>query len=275
MDKRTFFPSLILVSSILLSSCTITIPSESFEGKVATQASVVFTATALAEYFSKPTETTEPPGSPTSESIPEPSATLSGEDPVKSLVQPNWKDDLSTSKNWNLDSGNVTFGNTTFSHVNGKLQTTGNSTSEGYIWYLSYLKLKNAYVEAKFDVGACSGKDQYGIVFRAVNYTDGFAYYFSVTCDGNYNLRRWNSSGSTLIIENKFNSAINSGGNKTNVMGIWAKDSRIRLYANGQFLEEINNSDLTGEGHFGLFINAKETPGFTFAMDEIAYWLVN
>jgi len=40
-------------------------------------------------------------------------------------------------------------------------------------------------------------------------------------------------------------------------------------------LEEINDATLINTGHFGLFINARQTPGFTVSMDEISYWTLN
>jgi hypothetical protein len=39
-------------------------------------------------------------------------------------------------------------------------------------------------------------------------------------------------------------------------------------------LEEITDTELGQEGHFGIFINAAKTPGFTVRMDEISYWLL-
>ena len=90
-----------------------------------------------------------------------------------------------------------------------------------------------------------------------------------------YNLRKWDSSGLSVLLENAIGDSINTGSNKTNILGVWAKDDRIRLYANGQFLQEISNASLINDGHFGLFINARETPGFTIKLDEISYWLIN
>ena len=89
-----------------------------------------------------------------------------------------------------------------------------------------------------------AAKDQYGIVFRAPNMEDGYGYFYGLTCDGGYTLRKWDSSGLSVVLENTAGTSINSGSNKTNVLGVWAKDDRIRLYANGQFLKEITNSSL-------------------------------
>ena len=78
-----------------------------------------------------------------------------------------------------------------------------------------------------------------------------------------------------MLLNFPSSSAINSGSNQTNTLGIWVKDKVIRLYVNNQFLTEINDGSLTDEGHFGIFINSTQTPGFTIHMDEIAYWLLD
>ena len=58
-------------------------------------------------------------------------------------------------------------------------------------------------------------------------------------------------------------------------LGVWVKGNTIRLYINGKFLQEINDNALLNDGYFGLFINARQTPGLTIKMDDIAYWLLN
>jgi len=267
---------------LLTIACTISLPISSFDADVATRVAVVFTATALQQTIANQQNATITPSSvevvaatPTLTLTPTQTQTPPADDPKSTLGDPDWKDDLSTGKNWNLESGEVTFGNTTFSHSSGKLSATSATTNEGYIWYLTYLEFENAYLEAKFDVKNCSGDDQYGLVFRAADYFDGLAYYYTVTCNGQYDLRRWNSSGSSLMLGMPSNNAINSGSNQTNTLGVWVKDSVIRLYVNNQYLTEITDSSLLTNGHFGLFINAKKTAGFTIQMDEIAYWLLD
>jgi hypothetical protein len=278
MQKDTTMVKRFSLSLLLffLVSCTITIPAaQSFDSKVATQASVVLTATALDKYLNNQTSTPVPTAFIVPTNTISPTPTLNSEDPVKSLGQPNWKDDLTNASNWFLN-GSFTSDNTKFYPSDGGIIATSASLNDGLRWYLYFEKKpKNLYIEAKFDISTCSGNDQYGIAFRAPNLQDGFAYFYAATCGGSYNLRKWDSTGLSTLLENNAGNSINNGSNKTNVLGVWAKDNRIRLYANGQFLQEVSNSSLSNDGFFGLFINAKETPGFTVKLDEISYWLVN
>jgi hypothetical protein len=258
------------LSTVILLSCA---PSLQFEDKVATQVSLSFTATALDEMLKQPTDTPSPDATET----PEPTATqpLPEGNPKNTLGSPTWGDDLANGKNWNLESSDITFGGTTFSVKDGKLVATSATTSEGYVWWLNFRKLKNAYLEAKFEVGTCSGNDQYGLVFRSVNYDDGYAYYYTVSCEGKYDLRRRTTTGSVMLLGFPQSGFINDGSDQTNTLGIWMQNDRISLYVNGELLEEITDKELGEEGHFGIFINAAKTPGFTVRMDEISYWLLD
>ena len=78
-----------------------------------------------------------------------------------------------------------------------------------------------------------------------------------------------------MLLGMPFSEKIHKGPNQTNTLGIWIKGPIIRLYVNNNLLEEINDSTLLNGGHFGLFINARQTPGFTIYMDEISYWILN
>ena len=263
----------ILLIGLMLSllGCSISTPTSSFEQDVATRVALAVTETALQATVEGQIVTVTPIQS--TEAIPTNTQTPPADDPKTTLGNPSFKDDLSSGASWSLDIGEVKeFGNTSFGLNNGKLTAKSQSTTSGFIWWLSYLGFKNAYLEAKFDVEQCSGNDQYGLIVRAADYGDGYAYYYTVTCSGNYDLRRRTATGSTQLLGMPTSDAINKGANQSNTLGIWLDKDVIRLYINNQFLTEINESSIAVDGHFGLFINAVQTPGFTIHLDEIAYW---
>jgi hypothetical protein len=231
--KKIFLLSLVLITVL---ACSISFPNDSFDDKTATRVAIVLTATALdQEIKQQVTESipTEKQGEPSTTATNTP---VPPDDPKQELGQPTWKDDLSTGQYWSLDAGDIEIDTTTFSLSNGKLSANAAVIGKGNNWWLTYLTFQDAYLEATFDVAECATDDQYGLVIRAPDYESGFAYYFHITCDGHYDLRRWSSNGS---------------------------------------LEEVNDSALINNGHFGLFINARQTPGFTINMDEISYWTLN
>jgi len=248
-----------------------------FEEQVATRAAVAFTATSLANLTQ--TETIAPFTDSTlptvTVSVVTPSPTISLDDPKLNLGQPSYKDDLSVAANWFSSGTEWISDGTTFYADNGYLSAKSDAINQGFRWYLNYRKPKDAYLEAKFKVESCSGDDQYGLVFRAPSFDQGLAYYYIVTCDGRYDIRRWDQGGSKNLLNFPSSGHINQGSNRENTLGVWFKSDSIRLYMNGSFLQEIQDNSLINDGYFGLFINARQTPGLTVKMDEIAYWLLN
>lgn len=276
MNKNLLFFTFSLIAGFLFNSCTVTIPSESFDDRVATQAAVVFTATALAEYFANPTETPQPQAGATNQPSPEPTVTLSAEDPVKSLNLPTAKDDLSGSSIWFKNSNSFSNEFATFSAGSGVISALSKK-SGGPIWYDYFEKRpQNLYLEGKLKANACAGNDSYGILFRGKDIGEGSNYFFAVKCNGNYELFRFGISSSiSYLVSNKSDSAINTGSGATNTLGVWAKDSRIRLYVNGKFLEEIEDDALLNDGYVGFFIWSVNGAGLSVDLDEIAYWAIN
>jgi len=264
---------LILLLSITL-ACTISLPDDSLDDNTATQVAIALTATALdLQINQQVTETSS------AEQQDEPSATATNtpappDDPKQELDQPTWRDSLSNGKNWQLDENGTVYGATTFSVQSGKLSAKMDTVGK-FNWLLNYLTFKDAYLEAMFEVTDCKDDDQYGLIIRAPDYDSGLGYYFHVTCDGHYDLKRWSENGSIMLLDMPSSDKINKGPNQTNTLGMWAKGPIIRLYVNNNLLEEVNDSALLNDGHFGLFINARKTSGFTVNMDEIDYWTLD
>jgi hypothetical protein len=135
----------------------------------------------------------------------------------------------------------------------------------------------NTYLEAMFKTGACSGLDHYGIILRVPEASEpDQGYLFGVSCDGRYSLRRWN--GEILpkgemkkLVDWTASTAINSGPNQTNRLGIFAVGKRLILYANGKLLTEVEDANYP-TGYFGAFIGQSGTENFSVQLDEMAYW---
>ncbi|MDO9545303.1 MAG: hypothetical protein Q7J07_00955 [Pelolinea sp.] len=260
---------------LIVLACSISSPSNSFDERTATHVALALTATALDQEINQ-----EPTQKPIDEEKSEPTKSATNtptplDDPKKDLGAPTWSDDLSTGKYWSLESGDIVIDTTTLSVNNGKLTASAAVTGKGTNWWLTYLTFQDAYLEAAFDVGKCTSDDQYGLVFRAPDYESGVAYYFHVTCDGHYDVRRWSNSGATMLLGMSSSERINTGAEQTNTLGVWVKGPIIRLYVNDFLIEELNDSALANTGHFGLFINARQTPGFSVSMDEISYWVLD
>ncbi len=192
-------------------------------------------------------------------------STLSPDDPRTKLGTPSWKE---TFEKANQNFYQYEDDQSRFQYQNGTLALTAKLPSGWMGWSMSYPKPKNFYLEATFKTETCSGNDQYGLVFRAPDYKDG--YFFGFTCDGKYSLRIYSQKGN--LIPWTTNATINSGSNQVNRIGILAQNDRYAFYANGKLLQETRETTFVEAGLFGAFIASAETPNFTVHMDEISFW---
>jgi hypothetical protein len=221
-----------------------------------------------------PTATTAAPQAPTATiavPTPLPSVTPPSGDPRSSLGEPTWRNTLDSGKAFYLYEND----NTKVTIDNGALALTGINADGWLGWSLTFSKpALNFYLEAAFIPQACSGADMYGLVFRSTTTESG--YFFGVTCDGRYNLHARNFTDGTDIIlaELTASSAIQTGSNNPNRLGVMATGDKIALYANGTLLEEFTDTRYQKTGNFGALVAANETAGFTAKMDEIALWVL-
>lgn len=192
-------------------------------------------------------------------------------DPTTKLGGADWSDSMDNSNYWPTGADQYT----DINFSNGFMLLTGLSSTDG--WRMSYPELGNFYIETVFQVNDCSGSDRYGLFARVpvLNSPDR-GYLFGFTCDGKYSLRRWNSSvgakGEMVhLIDWKSSSAINTGSDQTNRMGLMAVGDRLILYANGQNIGEAKDAAFDN-GYFGVFVGARETEDFTIRVDQIRVW---
>lgn len=257
---------------IFATACTVSTSSNTdFEKQVATKAAFALTATAITSSQESQNQPTEPviPTSAIATPTPTPDITIG------SLGDPTWKDDFSNPVNWFKSGSSAQYGNSIFKIQNGSF-TFETSVMEGMIWHLSYKQLQNFYIEADFETIRCAGNDQFGLVIRATNYVDGYAYYPVFTCDGKFNILKNTNSGLTALAADwKAISDFSSPTDGKLQMGVWVKDNTIRLYANRVLLQEFTDSSLPGQGHIGFFINPRQTSAFQVQADRIAYWVLN
>ena len=185
------------------------------------------------------------------------------------LGTPAWIDNFKDSKNWYL----VDTPDTQFSVKDGQLIMEAYNPGKAEEWGLATVpEIKNFYLEATFKTGdACSVKDRYGVLVRAPDPNKGYVFGFS--CDGRFRLYKWDGTNYTALQEWKPSTAIVSGPNQTNHLGIQADGSNLKLYANGKLLGEYTDATFS-KGRIGLFIGAGETEDFTVFVKDIAYWLL-
>jgi hypothetical protein len=139
-------------------------------------------------------------------------------------------------------------------------------------WTLSYPRPQNYYIEATVTTSDCSGADQYGLVLRASDYDQSKGYFVGFTCDGRYELNKWDGTNMDNIFPWSSATGLNPGSNQTNQLGVMLNGDKISIYANGNLVKEVNDSTYPDAGYYGLFIASENTVGFNIQLSKIAYW---
>ncbi len=223
----------------------------------------------------QPTATPEPSATPepTMTSTQEPTATITvtstpeDEDPLSWLGNPSWTGDFAGGDDEGFYTGDDD--QTTIEAENDALAMTHHLTTVGWhTWSMNYREITNFYYEADINVKACSGVDEYGLVFRGPDYSSG--YFFALRCNGEYSLRAYDGEYNTIVYW-QYSDAINTGANQSNRVGVWAEGNTIRLYINGKLIKQVTDDTFSG-GHFGFLIAGYETPGFRIEVDRARYW---
>lgn len=277
---------IIFLLSLLIVACNISVDTASDQkktidpGDVATAVALTLTSRPIAMATTPIKDYT----SPFSTSTPIPTRTLTVTPTITMTASPtytstpinNFKSTLGEpDKKITFNNGKEGFFDdddeyTIINIENGTLVMTSTMKITGWHgWSMQYQKIGNFYLEATIKTHQCSGRDEYGLVFRAPDYSKG--YFFGFNCDDKYSLRaltndfnnitEWKTSPYTI---NKYPD--------NNRLGVLAVNDHYSMYINDQLLEEVTDSTFTAMGTFGIFIAAFQTPGFTIEVDEIDYW---
>lgn len=271
----------LLVVILLLTSCNFPIgqPAQDPAALVATRVAQTLAAESVS--FETPTisvlpttslPTAElPTVSPTETATVTPTPTTSPADPKLTLGTATYFNTFSNSSGFDLASPYIDDAVNLSIH-DGVMEFSSLAEDRGKRWRLTYPTPTDFYLEAIFRSVSCSGYDHYGLVSRAPNYYDGFGYYIAFSCNGQYNVQKWDGGGTSTVINWTPDSHILSGSGQINRLGVWADGNNFRIYANGVLIKEFSDSSLTDGGHYGIFGSALDSSNFTFRVEEIAHW---
>ena len=233
----------------------------------ATETLVIAAATETPEPTTIPTEVVAAP-TETATSPPPPTPTLDANDPKAGLGDPTFHDTFADGSNWPL----YTDQHVSFEVKDSQMVETAFNPDRYSGWILTWPVISDYYLEMVAKTTECSGKDQSGMMVRAVKTDQGYiGYLYGISCDGHYSLRRWNGTQYVPLVDWTPSDQVNAGSNQVNRIGLMANGNQLSMYANGKLIGEYQD-DTHGEGRFGLFVGSADTPDVKVYVDEIAYW---
>jgi hypothetical protein len=129
--------------------------------------------------------------------------------------------------------------------------------------------LLDFYAEATATISLCSGRDQYGMVFRA---GQGF-YRITLNCSGQVRLERGASGTITPLLLWLNSGDVPSGPPGDVKIGVWAMGSELRIYLNDHF--QFSSSDPNPQaGRLGFYVFANSTQPVTVAFSDLSVYTV-
>ncbi|MDY6847199.1 MAG: hypothetical protein SVP52_08700 [Chloroflexota bacterium] len=277
MKRCGLITSLSLVL-ILFSGCSTPQEGLPTDDVLATQVVIILTETALHSTL-PPTETLAPTPTPTEVRVTEtptqvftqtsaPTETQDLSDPANLLGSPAWTYGFDGSSSpWDFESDQALFRTS-----DGYLNITARVNPNWHSWWVSTPKLKDAYLEAKIEMGGCAGSDRFGLVTRASS--DGEQFYFmGLTCDGRWGFFRMEPDVEIVeIIAFTEADALPEDWTAPHRIGVWMVGSDFRFYFDGEEIGTATDDVLTEEGYTGFLIAYSQSDGFTTRVDQLQYW---
>ena len=157
----------------------------------------------------------------------------------------------------------------------GQLYVTGKRPDFSTWWFSGHF-LGDAYMEMTFNTEDCSGEDSYGMIFHGPKHLAGVSYGYvaAFTCDGGLQVARLDDASPwdiEVLIDEEEISAINTGPDEQNVIGVLAEGDQYVIYANGTQVAKFED-DHFEKGRFGVFVRAASPDAYTYRVTNLAYW---
>lgn len=220
-----------------------------------------------------PEPTFTPTLTPTFTLTPTPTATLVPTlvpgDPVLTLGSPTFNDRFNGTTNFYEWDGT----SASYQIEQDRMVLIAKKANSYETWSMSWKDIEDFYLEATGTFGPdCSGKDRFGMIFRAPDTTEG--YIISISCDGSYRLSMYESEDEEYTVLKGWSSTphANAGPGSTNRLGIRIQGNLLTGYVNGVKVFDVTNDTFAGEGRMGVMVAASNTAGFTAYLTRVAYW---
>lgn len=190
-------------------------------------------------------------------------------DPAAILGDPNGIDKFENENNWTL------FDSQCFKSEikSGKYVMTAKGLQGMACWEVSWPMLENFYLESEVNMPSnCDPQDYFGMLFRAPDNNRGYLY--GLNCSGQYAMAVWDGQAMTLLAGPTNDEVINSEPNQTNRIGVVASGSNYYLYANGEFIHQLEDTTFLNSGKIGYFIRAATNNSFNVEFDNLKVWVL-
>jgi hypothetical protein len=128
------------------------------------------------------------------------------------------------------------------------------------------------YAEATAELSLCSGKDQYGMLFRASSSAD--FYRFVVNCNSQVRIERVRGGVAYPLLDWLSSSDAAPGAPAQVKLGVWAVGREMRVFLNDRFQVSVVDPVFSA-GTVGFFIYANGTSPVTISFSDLSVYSVS
>lgn len=142
--------------------------------------------------------------------------------------------------------------------------------SSGFMWALNSEAHTDVVIQVDTQQISSYANNAYGLMCRAAPTNNGDGYYFMISGDGMYTLRRGATDQVGALIEWTYSDAIQQGQSINRIRAVCIGDY-LALYVNGRFVAETHDSYFS-RGYAGLTAAVPEGGDVDVTFDELKIW---
>jgi hypothetical protein len=131
--------------------------------------------------------------------------------------------------------------------------------------------LGDFYAQAVVDISLCSGKDQYGMIFRAAG--DGNYYRLTANCSGQLRLERVRAGEIYPLLDWLSSGDAPTGAPAQVNVGVWAVGREMRVFLNDHYQFSMFDP-VFSSGTLGFFIFASGQTPVTVSFSDLSVYSV-
>jgi hypothetical protein len=125
----------------------------------------------------------------------------------------------------------------------------------GYTWGLNAMEHTDVVIEVTAEQASAYENNGYGVMCRADPNNTGDGYYFLISGDGFYSIRKGEAENVNPLVDWTAHSTINTGQGSNTIRAVCI-GNYLALYVNDRFLTEIEDSGGYSSGYAGLSVAA-------------------
>jgi hypothetical protein len=140
----------------------------------------------------------------------------------------------------------------------------------GFMWALNAQAHTNVAIQVDTQQLSEYANNAYGVICRGSPSKNGDGYYFMISGDGNYTLRRGSTDRVRALIPWTYSPAIQQG-RSINRIRVICIDDYLALYVNGEFVAETRDNYFS-QGYAGLTAAVPEGGDVDVTFDNLRIW---